>query len=129
MYLSQSIQWRNEKLNMVGIVPGDVVVGDRPQGRGYVLLEETGKSPWTPVCNKPAGSETAMPAHEFHYARLENLSAAHEYAYKVARGHGIDGNHDGIIIDNLLAGFAHHRNTAANPWVGRFVTFVREKST
>ena len=129
MYLSQSIQWRNEKLNMVGIVPGDVVVGDRPQGRGYVLLEETGKSPWTPVCNNPAGSETAMPAHEFHYARLENLTAAHEYAYKVARGHGIDGNHDGIIIDNLLAGFAHHRNTAANPWVGRFVTFVREKST
>ena len=48
------------------------------------------------------------------------------FAYRVMRGAGIDGRHDGIVIGNLLAGFAHHRNTGANPWVKRFVEFVRK---
>jgi len=119
MYLARSIEWRGEHGDMVGIVPADVIVGKRPQGRGYMLLEETGKSPW------PAVQKTNIPVHEFHYARLENLAANNQYSQRVLRGTGIDGQHDGLIINNLLAGFAHHRNTAANPWVNRFVTFVR----
>jgi cobyrinic acid a,c-diamide synthase len=111
MYLARSIAWRGERRNMVGAVPADVIVGNRPQGRGYMVLEETAKSPWP----------------EFHYASLENLPDDLNYAYRVIRGAGIDGRHDGIVIGNLLAGFAHHRNTAANPWVKRFVEFVRKK--
>jgi len=126
MYLARSIAWRGEKRNMVGAVPADVVVGSRPQGRGYMVLEENAKSPWPPL---PAGQGTvaaSIPAHEFHYARLENLPDDVSYAYRVIRGAGIDGRHDGIVIGNLMAGFAHHRNTGANPWVRRFVEFVRE---
>jgi cobyrinic acid a,c-diamide synthase len=128
MYLARSIQWRNEKLNMVGTVPGDIVVEDRPQGRGYVVLEETGKGSWPPAPDGPGNSGADIPAHEFHYARLENLSGDLDFAYRVTRGHGIDGHHDGLLIGNLMACFAHHRNTKANPWVDRFVAFVREKS-
>ena len=51
-----------------------------------------------------------------------------EYAYDVIRGHGIDGHHDGLIVGDLMAGFTHQRNTAANPWVSRFVAFVRKKT-
>ena len=69
-----------------------------------------------------------IPVHEFHYARLENLAEDPVFAHRVLRGTGIDGIHDGLVVGNLLAGFAHHRNTAANPWVERFVSFVREKS-
>ena len=47
------------------------------------------------------------------------------YAYRVVRGDGIDGCHDGIVSANLLAGFSHLRNTRANPWVKRFEKFVR----
>jgi cobyrinic acid a,c-diamide synthase len=128
MYLARSIRWRGEKRDMVGAVPADVIVGSRPQGRGYMLLEETGRSPWPP---SPVGrgAETArIPAHEFHYARLENMPHELSYAYRVVRGAGIDGSHDGVVIGNLQAGFAHHRNTRANPWVERFVSFIREKS-
>ncbi len=94
-----------------------------------MVLEATGKSPWPP---SPAGqnAETAgIRAHEFHYAHLENLPADLICAYRVVRGAGIDGRHDGIVIGKLLAGFAHHRNTQANPWVERFVEFVRVSST
>lgn len=126
MYLARSIRWRGESGNMVGTVPADVLVGKRPQGRGYMVLEETGKSPW--LASITSNNETAIPVHEFHYARLENLAKDQVFAHRVIRGTGIDGDHDGLVINNLLTGFAHHRNTAANPWVERFVAFVREKS-
>jgi cobyrinic acid a,c-diamide synthase len=128
MYLAQSIRWKDEKLDMVGAVPGDVVVDSRPQGRGYVVLEETGKRLWPSATGTEGSSASVIPAHEFHYARLENLPDNSEYAFQVKRGNGIDGQHDGLITGNLQAGFAHHRNTATNPWVDRFVNFVREYS-
>ena len=128
MYLARSIQWRSEKRDMVGAVPGDVIVDDRPQGRGYVVLKETGKGLWPPESAGPSSACAGISAHEFHYARLENLTDDLEYAFRVIRGNGIDGHHDGLLIGNLLAGFVHHRNTAANHWVNRFVVFVREMS-
>ena len=126
MYLSRNIAWRGEKRNMVGAVPADVIVGDRPQGRGYMVLEETAEIPWPVSSAAQSAVAGGIPAHEFHYARLENLPDDLNYAYRVVRGAGIDGRHDGIVIGNLMAGFAHHRNTEANPWVKRFVNFVRE---
>jgi cobyrinic acid a,c-diamide synthase len=128
MYLAQSIRWHDGKFDMVGAMPGDVVVESRPQGRGYVVLEGTGKRAWSPVTSAKGGSDTTIPAHEFHYAKLENLPDDLNYAFRIKRGTGIDGRHDGLISGNLLAGFAHHRNSAGNPWVGQFVDFVREKS-
>ena len=125
MYLSRNIQWRGEDGDMVGAVPADVLVGERPQGRGYMIVEESGDSPWLPI---PDTNSDGVPVHEFHYARLENLAENPVFAHRVLRGTGIDGAHDGLVINKLLAGFAHHRNTTANPWVERFVTFVREQS-
>jgi cobyrinic acid a,c-diamide synthase len=127
MYLSRRISYTGQSADMVGAVPADTVVGDRPQGRGYMLLRESGNNPWPQAQSALAGA-TEIPVHEFHYARLRNLGVDPLFAYSVLRGTGIDGHRDGLIVNNLLAGFAHHRNTAANPWVERFVAFVRDKS-
>ncbi len=127
MYLSRSISWRGQHCNMAGVVPADTVVGESPQGRGYMLLEETGEHPWPRHDQASLGDRSAIPVHEFHYARMSNLAAEPVFAYRVKRGNGIDGRHDGLVCNNLLAGFAHQRNTAANPWVERFVAFVRSK--
>ncbi len=131
MYLSRRIQWHDDHRDMVGFVPADVVMGERPQGRGYMLLEETGRHPWPPAASTQnagvRGAEVVgTPVHEFHYARLENLDADIPFAYRVLRGAGIDGKHDGLVIKNLLAGFAHQRHTAANPWVERFIAHIRQ---
>jgi len=125
MYLARRILWRDENLDMVGAVPGDIVVEARPQGRGYAVLEETGKGMWPAVTDVPSALAKEIPAHEFHYARLQNLPGDCDFAYRVTRGHGIDGKHDGLLIGNLMACFAHHRDAQANPWVKRFVAFVR----
>jgi len=128
MYLARSIEWHGKKRDMVGAVPADVSVVKRPQGRGYMIVEESEKSPWPQPANTKNDSPTGTHVHEFHYARLENLDENPVFAHRVLRGTGIDGDHDGLVVDNLLAGFAHHRNTEANPWVERFVEFVRDKS-
>jgi cobyrinic acid a,c-diamide synthase len=47
------------------------------------------------------------------------------YAYRVHRGTGIDGRHDGLIRHNLLASYAHLRDTSRHRWAERFVAFVR----
>lgn len=122
LYLAQSLSWRGERRAMVGVIPADGVVHARPMGRGHVRLMETGTSPWPILAG---GGRTEIPAHEFHYAALENLPDDVTFAYEVRRGAGIDGRHDGIVIGNLMASFSHLRHTAENPWAARFVAFVR----
>ncbi len=122
MYLARSLRWKDRSAEMVGVIPGDVVMCERPQGRGYIHLAETGDFPWPSADSRiPAD----IPAHEFHYSRLENLPADCRFAYRVLRGTGIDGRHDGFRYRNLLACYAHLRNTGAYPWARRFVAFVR----
>jgi cobyrinic acid a,c-diamide synthase len=122
MYLTRSITWRGATHAMVGTIPADTVVYARPQGRGLVLLEETADAPW------PIRTDVGtVPAHEFHYAALENIAPNCRFAYRIRRGYGIDGRHDGIVIGNLLANFSHLRDTSRNHWARRFVSFIRER--
>jgi cobyrinic acid a,c-diamide synthase len=123
MYLSRSLQWQGSQCEMVGAIPGDTVMHDRPQGRGYVKLRETGKSPWPHV----ADASIEIRAHEFHYSTLENIADGLEYAYDMTRGTGIDGQHDGIVYRNVLACYTHMRDVGSNHWTTRFVDFIREQ--
>ncbi len=123
MYLSQSLFWKGEKREMVGVIPGDAVMCARPQGRGYTRLQKTDYCPW--AAHQPGGSARGFPAHEFHFARIDNLPDNTRFAFDIKRGHGIDGHHDGIIIGNWLAGFCHMRHTRANPWTEYFLHHVR----
>jgi cobyrinic acid a,c-diamide synthase len=109
---------------MVGVIPGDVVMHERPIGRGYTKLKRTGTGLW-PV-QQSGVSEEIFSAHEFHYSSLENLDPDIEYAYEVRRGMGIDGKHDGIIYKNLLASYIHQRDVEQNHWTQQFVEFIRK---
>jgi cobyrinic acid a,c-diamide synthase len=122
MYLARGIEWKGRRAPMVGAIPADIVMHDRPVGRGYVHLRATGRSPW-----QAAPSAAPLRAHEFHYSSVENLPAGAQFAYEVERGYGIDGRHDGFVQGNLVASFAHLRNVAASPWAGQFVDFVRSQ--
>ncbi len=117
MYLSRSLQWQGQTREMVGAVPGDTVMHERPVGRGYARLEPTGDDLWR--------EKRSIPAHEFHYSSLENLPPDSIYAYKVSRGHGIDGVHDGYQRHNLLAGYVHRRGAGALGWIEPFLNQVR----
>ncbi len=121
MYLSRSLRWGEREAEMVGLIQADAVVHERPQGRGYVRLEETPGHPWRPTGSPPR----EIAAHEFHYSSLENLDTRVVFAYRMLRGKGIAHGMDGIVYRNVLACYAHLRDTAQYPWTQRFLDFVR----
>lgn len=121
MYLSRSISWQGRRAEMVGVIPGDAVMQPRPVGRGYVQLQATEHLPWPSV----AGGDDIARGHEFHHSSLENLPPGLHYAWRVQRGHGIDGRHDGLVLHNLLASYSHLRTGAGADWAPRFMAHVR----
>ena len=148
MYLSRSIAYQGRSYQMVGAIPGDVKMHDKPVGRGYVHLKEDEAHPWprpgsnslpnplpllpSPLRGGGVGGEGAnvksdykIFAHEFHYSSLENLPPDSRFAYHVERGHGIDGKRDGLILHNLLASYTHLRTIGSCYWATRFVAFIR----
>lgn len=116
MYLSRSIAYAGARGAMVGVVAADAVMQDRPQGRGLMVLAENHD-----------GAARTVPAHEFHFARLENVSPDVVYAWSVRRGHGVEGRHDGIVSGNTVASFAHFRDTSKCRWAHDFVDTVRRE--
>ncbi len=123
MYLCRRLIWGDQRCEMVGSIDADVVMQERPQGRGYVRLRETGKGCWPAI--DQGGDHKQLFGHEFHHSRLANTPGTFEFAYDVLRGHGVDGRHDGIVHRNLLASYAHLRDADECHWASRFVAFVR----
>jgi cobyrinic acid a,c-diamide synthase len=124
IYLTRSLSWQGKRCNMVGVIPADTVMHEKPQGRGYVRLRDRGNGPWPASVRKP--TDGAVHAHEFHYSSLSGFTGEqHQFAYQVLRGTGIDGQNDGYFYKNLLASYTHMRNVGDNDWVERFVAQVR----
>ncbi|MBZ0130421.1 MAG: cobyrinate a,c-diamide synthase [Rhodobacteraceae bacterium] len=118
MYLCQRLIWNDASVAMAGVIPGDAVMQARPEGRGYARFTRTPDHPWE-------RGEEPVNAHEFHYAKVVGLPEGTRFARRVTRGAGVNGASDGVVMHNMIAGFCHLRNTAANPWVREFVGFVR----
>jgi cobyrinic acid a,c-diamide synthase len=122
MYLTRQITYQGKTHAMVGAIPGDIMMHDKPVGRGYVHLTENQQSPWPVVSDY----EKSIRAHEFHYSSLDNLPADSRFAYRVTRGLGIDGKNDGYLLHNLFASYAHLRSAGNCHWAERFVRFARQ---
>jgi TusE/DsrC/DsvC family sulfur relay protein len=124
MYLARTLRWKDQVYDMVGAIPADVVMHARPVGRGYVELQATGDAPWSATTGTSA---TTVRGHEFHYSSLENVAPDLTFAYRVLRGHGVDGQRDGIVHRNVVASYAHLRNGAGSGWADAFAAFVRAR--
>ena len=122
MYLSRSLNWHGRSARMVGVIPGDAVMHERPVGRGYVQWQEQPGLGW------PGADGSLRHGHEFHHSSLENLDPGVTLAYRMTRGHGVDGRGDGVRVHNLLASYVHQRHTGGNGWTSRFLAFVRAQA-
>ena len=118
MYLTRSISFQGKNCSMVGAIPCDVEMYKRPMGHGYVALEKTGLGPW-PHMHPEAH------AHEFHHSKVINLGNV-DFAYRMKRGFGVDGEYDGILVKNLLASYAHLHSEGAPNWALSFTSLVRK---
>jgi cobyrinic acid a,c-diamide synthase len=121
MYLCSGICWRGRRHEMVGAVPAEVEISRRPQGHGYVEAEVTGENPLFPV-------GMTLRGHEFHHSRL-SISGDPGFAYQLRRGHGVDGEVDGIIYKNMFAAYTHLHALGTPEWAEAFVSLAyREKN-
>lgn len=116
MYLCQGIQWHGQWHEMVGVIPAEVEICQQPQGHGYVVVEATGENPLF-----PAGS--VLRGHEFHYSRLSSASDL-KFAYRMQRGHGLDGQVDGIVYKNVLATYTHLHASGTPQWAEALVSLA-----
>jgi cobyrinic acid a,c-diamide synthase len=101
MYLSRNLVVDDNIYPMVGVFPVDTVLERRPQGHGYIRAEVVAPNPFYPL-------GTIVTGHEFHYSYVTGMDAGTaEYAFKVLRGHGMDGKRDGIRTSNVLGTYIH----------------------
>ena len=119
VYLARSITWQGESAQMVNALKCDVMMTKKPAGLGYMTLRSTRDCSWY----QPGGD---VYCHEFHHSQLTGLGADTQYAWKVARGSGITGEHDGIVYKNVLASYAHLHACGAPTWAKDFTALVRD---
>ncbi len=109
MVLAEKMHWQGHTAAMAGALPIEVTMGNRPQGYGYMELEGQKQGIWPGVGQRVA-------CHEFHYSRVTKMGEGIDFAYQVKRGHGIDGQQDGLLHHNILASYAHIHADGAPGW-------------
>jgi len=127
MYLCQDISYQGATSGMVGVIDAQVEMTERPIGRGYAKIQQTLEHLWAASgARKDCSVSDSRACHEFHYSHLSGPAVDAKMAYEVARGHGVNGQGDGIMVHNTLAMYCHQRHTRNNPWVEQFVNFIRQ---
>ncbi len=120
IYLGEAIQINGTAYPMVGVFPVTFELGRRPWGHGYAVIEVSGPNPFFPCGTKLRG-------HEFRYsyvrsARSEDL----RLAFRVERGTGFDGAHDGLTHRNVLASFVHFHAAGTPEWAPALIRQARQ---
>jgi cobyrinic acid a,c-diamide synthase len=110
VYLGEKLLVGTEQYEMAGVLPLDFVFHARPRGHGYVELETTTDNPFFAVGDRLRG-------HEFHYTGPRSAAPADlRYAFRVRRGHGFDGERDGLCRYNVLASYTHIHALGVESW-------------
>lgn len=148
MYLSRRITWNEKSSEMVGVLPCEIEMTNKPQGHGYVIAQVDEDNPFFV-------KGTILRGHEFHNSRLIKVrrtrfiesgssddrshlnglvskgrcdALADEHlntAYKLTRGNGLGDGRDGIVIHNVLASYTHLHIGGAVDWANNLVRQAR----
>ncbi|WP_456327334.1 cobyrinate a,c-diamide synthase [Archaeoglobus sp.] len=99
MFLGESIINDEGEFEMVGFLPIKTRMHSKFRALGYCVYRAVKANPISRVGDTIVG-------HEFHYSEVIPLEKL-DFAYRVRRGKGVDGKHDGIIRKNTLANYIH----------------------
>lgn len=120
MYLSENLVIDGHRYPMAGVLPVETVLERRPQGHGYMRAETVSSNPFYPT-------GAILTGHEFHYSRITGLDAARvPCAFRIIRGHGLDGSKDGMCVRNVLATYLHVHALGMPLWAEGILRKARE---
>ncbi|OEU69483.1 MAG: cobyrinic acid a,c-diamide synthase [Desulfovibrio sp. S3730MH75] len=115
MYLGDDVEYEGCKYPMAGVLPLSTCLCPKPQGLGYTSGKIVKENIFFPVGTEIVG-------HEFHYSLcLSSTGSNPEYALDLSRGKGMADGFDGMIKDNVYAGYNHIHALGASCWAGNFV--------
>ncbi len=115
MFLARRLIIDENSYPMAGVFPLDTVLDPKPQGHGYIQAEVDRPNPFY-----PQGS--VLTGHEFHYSYIGGLDESKVgTAFRVLRGHGINGSRDGICRWNVLATYLHIHALGERIWAESLV--------
>ncbi len=115
VYLGEALHYRGDSFPMVGILPVSYGFQAQPAGHGYTVLETVRENPFFPVGQILRG-------HEFHYTYMLSPEGKDlTFAFRMHRGHGFDGVHDGICRENVLALYTHVHALGTTDWAPALV--------
>jgi cobyrinic acid a,c-diamide synthase len=119
MYLCRTILWQGKPYEMVGIIPAEVQLSEKPEGHGYVVVEVFDENPLFPV-------GLTLRGHEFHHSSL-SWPGDLRFAYRVKRGRGIHHQLDGVVYKNLFASYVHLHALGTPEWARGFVSLASKE--
>ena len=114
VYLGERLLYEGNEYPMVGALPVVFSFRSKPQGHGYTTLETIEDNPFYTVGD-------ALRGHEFHYTYMESSSEDLSFAFRVERGHGFDGERDGLVHRNVLACYTHVHALGTESWAPSLV--------
>ncbi|MDQ7783470.1 MAG: cobyrinate a,c-diamide synthase [Desulfomonilaceae bacterium] len=110
MYLCRNLLIDGMSYPMAGVFSMDAVLERKPQGLGYVQVEVTYPNPFYP-CG------AVLTGHEFHYSSIQGLDdSSVSWAFRVLRGHGVDGIRDGACRLNAFGTYVHMHALGESLW-------------
>lgn len=109
MVMCQGIRDMNgDRHRMAGIFPAEARMHPVRQGLSYVEAKDV----------REGGIR--IRGHEFHYSDV-SIDGMVDYAYRMMRGRGIDGNHDGLLSRNCIGTYMHRHALSVDDPVLRLV--------
>ncbi|MGC9964341.1 MAG: cobyrinate a,c-diamide synthase [Syntrophobacteraceae bacterium] len=116
MFLCRGIRHREKLHPMVGVFPFEIILGTKPQGHGYTLMECVGPNPFFP-------KGTIIRGHEFHYSRIADRldPGSYPFVFRLDKGHGIVAGWDGMCYKNVLAGYSHLHAVGNERWADAMI--------
>jgi cobyrinic acid a,c-diamide synthase len=109
VYLGETLLFEDKEYPMVGALPVAFGFAAKPQGHGYTVLEAVEPNPFYNVGEQLRG-------HEFHYTYMRSSPEGLKFAFRVNRGHGFDGQRDGLCHRQVLACYTHVHALGAESW-------------
>ncbi|MBF0128187.1 MAG: cobyrinate a,c-diamide synthase [Magnetococcales bacterium] len=106
MVLAEQLRWGDREARMIGALSIELRMEKRPVGYGYMEIEGSDALSWP-------GAGRRQACHEFHHSRVTRVGEGVRFAFRVTRGFGVDGKHDGLLYRNILASYAHVHAQAA----------------
>jgi len=111
MFLCRAIRHRDKLYPMVGVFPFEIILGTKPQGHGYTVMECVGPNPFFP-------KGTSLRGHEFHYSAIADRldPGSYPFVFRLRKGHGVVAGWDGLCCKNVLALYSHLHATGSETW-------------